>query len=77
MISVVFELILNTNTYRAEKMSLYANDEYILGKGAILGKFDETETVSNPSIIFNKILDEIKKERTLIFIKKVTFSRIW
>lgn len=52
---VIFEMQLPTNTYRAEKMSLYANDIYRSGKGKYYGNMGETKSLSKtPSILFAK-----------------------
>ncbi len=40
---VIFEMILPTNTYRVEKMSLYSNDEFKLGKASEIGSLGKTE----------------------------------
>lgn len=78
----IFEMTLPTNTYRAEKLSLYANDTFILGKGTVLGKLAETETTSNCSLLFNKNDEEIVKEKNISIVKeydrlavKGTFSK--
>lgn len=67
---VVFELLINTNTYRAEKMGLYANDQYVLGKGTILGTFSETETTDNSLLLFNKDIEKIKSEKNINIYKE-------
>ncbi len=57
---VIFEMVLPSNYYRAEKLSLYANDTYMIGQGIRLGNMGETKTNSkNPLIIFNKNADKI------------------
>ena len=40
---VIFEMILPTNTYRVEKMSLYSNDEFKLGRASQIGSLGETK----------------------------------
>ena len=62
---VIFEMKLNTNLYRAEKMSLYSNDEYTLKKGEILGSLGVTETSDNVSTLINKDAKDILKEKNI------------
>ncbi len=63
---VIFEMVLPSNYYRAEKLSLYANDTYMIGQGIRLGNMGETETNDkNPMIIFNKDADEIVEKYDL------------
>ncbi len=40
---IVYELKLDENVYRAEKMSLYANEEFTLEESKLLGGLEETE----------------------------------
>ena len=61
----IFRLELPTNNYRAEKLSLYANDTYISGKGVHLGNLGITETSKNTSLLFNKNSSEIVKEKSI------------
>lgn len=68
----IFRIELPTNTYRSEKMSLYANDKYQPGMGKRLGNMGETKTKSSHAfILFNK---ESKKmeDRFAISITKET-----
>ena len=41
---VIFEMVLPTNTYRVEKMSLYSDDEFELGASKELGSLGVTDT---------------------------------
>lgn len=61
----IFRLELPTNNYRTEKLSLYANDTYMTGKGVHLGNLDVTETTKNTSLLFNKNSSEIEKEKNI------------
>ena len=59
---VIFEIELPTNNYRTEKMSLYGNDEYKLGKAndlGSLGKTDNNRKIGVP-IIYKKVDKEYK-----------------
>ena len=63
---VVFELYLPSNYYRAEKLSLYANDVYVTGSGNHLGSFDETKTDGKFALtLFNKNDKDIIKKYNL------------
>ena len=67
----IFKLELPTNTYRAEKLSLYANDTYSINKGVNLGTLGETESVKNNTILlFNKDAKDIIKKYNLSFTKE-------
>ena len=68
---VIFEMQLPTNSYRAEKMSLYANDIYQTGKGKYLGNMGETEALEdNPNIWFAKTDSSIVDAYKLDIIKE-------
>ena len=41
---VIFELVLPTNNYRVEKMSMYSNDKYRLGRTKRVGSLGKTDT---------------------------------
>ena len=41
---VIFELVLPTNNYRVEKMSMYSNDKYKLGRAKRVGSLGKTDT---------------------------------
>jgi len=62
---VIFEIILPTNNYRVEKMSLYSeNENFTLGKAnrlGSLGKTDVTKKKVGPIINSKKIDDEYSK----------------
>lgn len=66
----IFKIELPTNNYRAEKLSLYANDTYMPGKGVHLGSLDETKTNKNVSILFNKDAKDIIKEKNIKLTKE-------
>lgn len=68
----IFRIELPTNTYRSEKMSLYANDKYELGKGKRLGNMGETQTNgSTPFIIFNKTSKKIDDRFNISITKEI------
>lgn len=62
---VIFEIILPTNNYRVEKMSLYSESEnFTLGKANRLGSLDKTDVTKKkvgPIINSKKIDDEYSK----------------
>jgi len=62
---VIFEMNLPTNLYRAEKMDLYDNHEFHLGKGELLGNMGVTETNKNVSIFINKDASKFIKDRDI------------
>lgn len=67
----IFKMELPTNTYRVEKLSLYANDTYTINKGVSLGTLGATETVKNNTfLIFNKNAEDIIKKYDLKFTKE-------
>ncbi len=66
---VIYELQLPTNDYRAEKLSLYANNSYYLSEASIIGNMGETETDKSVRVIFNKNIDDTYKSKN-ISIKK-------
>ena len=67
----LFKLVLPTNIYRAEKLSLYANDTFILGEGKSLGTLGETETSKyEPILIFNKDASEVIEKYNIKFVKE-------
>ena len=67
----LFKLVLPTNIYRAEKLSLYANDTFVLGEGKSLGTLGETETSKyEPILIFNKDASEVIEKYNIKFVKE-------
>lgn len=63
---VIFEMNLPTNTYRVEKMSLYADDEFKIGKGNRYGNLGKTKTVNNHSLLlFSKKIDQNYKKHQI------------
>lgn len=50
---VIFEIKLPTNNYRVEKMSLYGNDEYKMGKALRLGSLGKTDKSLRYGFILN------------------------
>ncbi len=67
----IFKMDLPTNTYRVEKLSLYANDTYTINKGVSLGTLGTTETVKNNTILlFNKDGKDIIEKYNLKFTKE-------
>ena len=57
---VIFEIKLPTNNYRVEKMSLYGNDNFELGKGEKKGSLGETKVDTTISITNEEDRLEIK-----------------
>lgn len=67
----IFKMELPTNTYRVEKLSLYANDIYTINKGVSLGTLGATETVKNNTLLsFNKDAEDIIEKYNLKFTKE-------
>lgn len=67
----IFKLVLPSNYYRAEKMSLYSNNEYEPKEGIKLGSLGVTKPSHNDSILFfNKNGDKIINKYNLKFIKE-------
>ncbi len=67
----LFKLVLPTNIYRAEKLSLYANDTFVLDEGKSLGTLGETETSKyEPILIFNKDASEVIEKYNIKFVKE-------
>jgi len=61
----IFRMELPTNTYRVEKLDLYANDVYTSGQGIHLGSLGETKRIKNTSILFNTDANKIIKEKNI------------
>ena len=57
---VIFEIELPTNNYRVEKMSLYSDDEYEMGKAKYLGSLGQTKV--NKKIAIPLSYQKIDKE---------------
>ena len=68
---VIFELTLPTNDYRAEKLSLYANNSYYLSEAVVVGNMGETEPDSRVSTLFNKNIDDTYKSKNIKITKEV------
>lgn len=68
---VIFEMVLPTNTYRVEKMSLYGDDEFELGNPKELGSLGVTDAESEKFTLMSnaKEQDDDYKSHD-IFIKK-------
>jgi hypothetical protein len=67
----IFKLVLPSNYYRAEKMSLYSNNEYEPKEGIKLGSLGVTKPSHNDSILlFNKNGDKIINKYNLKFTKE-------
>lgn len=67
---VIYELTLPTNDYRAEKLSLYANNSYYLSEASIIGNMGETETNKNVNVFFNKEIDDTYNSKNIEIIKE-------
>lgn len=68
---VIFEMILPTNNYRAEKLSLYAGNSYYLNEAKILGNMGETKTDKNISTLFSKDIDETYLNKNISISKEM------
>ncbi|MEG0026165.1 MAG: aryl-sulfate sulfotransferase [Bacilli bacterium] len=69
---VIFEMQLPSNFYRAEKLSLYANDIYTPGIGKRLGNMEKTKANShNPSILINHDSKKIVKKYNIKVTKEI------
>lgn len=69
---VIMEMELPTNTYRTEKLSLYANNMFKLGKGKRLGNMGKTKTDGkNSSVLFAKQIDKNYKKHNIKITKEV------
>ena len=69
---VIFELVLPTNNYRVEKMSLYNDAVYSLGKGNRLGSLGETEVQEKKKGLLTKVkeIDDKYKEHGISISKE-------
>ncbi len=69
---VIFDMVLLTNNYRIEKMSLYSKDVYSPVKGEKLGTLGETQVDSIRYIPFSKInkIDNEYKKHNISFVKE-------
>ena len=69
---VIFELVLPTNYYRVEKMKIYEDVEYDLGKGNRLGSFDKTDITKTKVFGINKAkkIDKEYKSHNVTFTKE-------
>ncbi len=68
---VIYELVLPTNDYRAEKLSLYDNNSYYISKASLLGNMGETKTDDNISTFFNKGIDETYLSKNIKINKEI------
>lgn len=67
----IFKMILPTNIYRVEKLSLYSNAEYKSGNGIRLGNMGITKKSNkNPLLIFNKAIDKNYKNHNISITKE-------
>ena len=67
---VIFELILPTNDYRAEKINIYDVDSYYLNNASRLGNMGETKTDKSINPLFNKGIDETYKSKNIKITKE-------
>ncbi len=71
---VIFEIILSTNNYRVEKMSLYPEDEnFTLEKAERVGSLGETEVTSSGLgfVLNSKDFKDIEEEHNISITKEV------
>lgn len=68
---VIFEMQLPGNFYRAEKMSLYANNVFKTGKGTTLGSMGETKASGKQTLcLINKSINETYKSHDIKIVKE-------
>lgn len=68
---VIFEMQLPGNFYRAEKMSLYANNVFKTGKGTTLGSMGETKASGKQTLcLINKSINDTYKSHDIKIIKE-------
>lgn len=68
---VIFEMVLPTNNYRAEKLSLYSDNSYYLNEATLLGNMGETQTDKNINVWFNKDIDETYLSKKIEIYKEI------
>ena len=71
---VIFEIVLPTNNYRVEKMSLYPEDEnFTLEKAVSIGSLGETPVTSSELgfVLNSKDFEDIEKEHNISITKEV------
>lgn len=69
---VIFEMELNGNYYRAEKMFIYENCHFNLNPAIRIGKLDETKKKDkNPLLIFTKLPDDNFKKYNISLFKEL------
>lgn len=68
---VIFEMQLPGNFYRAEKMSLYANNVFKTGKGTTLGSVGETKASGKQTLcLINKSINDTYKSHDIKIVKE-------
>lgn len=68
----IFQMTLPTNTYRIEKMSLYADDEFKTGKGLRLGDLGTTKTSNHhPVLLLSKKIDQTYQKHDITISKEI------
>ncbi|HIU22223.1 MAG TPA: aryl-sulfate sulfotransferase [Candidatus Fimihabitans intestinipullorum] len=68
---VIFEMQLPGNFYRAEKMSLYANNVFKTGKGTTLGSMGETKASGKQTLcLINKSINNTYKSHDIKIVKE-------
>lgn len=68
---VIFEMQLPGNFYRAEKMSLYANNVFNTGKGTTLGSMGETKASGKQTLcLINKLINDTYKSHDIKIVKE-------
>ena len=68
---VIFEMQLPGNFYRAEKMSLYANNVFKTGKGTTLGSMGETKASGKQTLcLINKSINDTYKSHDIKIVKE-------
>lgn len=68
---VIFEMQFPGNFYRAEKMSLYANNVFKTGKGTTLGSMGETKASGKQTLcLINKSINDTYKSHDIKIVKE-------
>lgn len=69
---VIYELVLPTNYYRVEKMKIYTDNDFSLGRAERLGEFNKTEVTKTKILGIDKAkkIDEEYKSHNVKFTKE-------
>ena len=67
---VIYELVLPTNDYRAEKLNLYSDNSYYLSEAEVIGNMGETKTDKSYRSIIHKNIDDIYESKNIKIYKE-------